>query len=337
MRFKFKKFQMYLVCLAVAAVTFPITALCADHIKLDILPDFSAIEEEKSSNFVIDENGVLQNYSGKSKYVVIPDNVKEISFGVFMDRPEIKSVIFPKGLLYIDEGAFYGCTGLKEINLPDSVTEIRRLSFGNCTSLETIYFGKSLEIIGESAIWRCEALEYIKLSEENKFFSSIDGILYNKDSTVLMLAPVGIRGTVQIPDSVELISEYAFCECNKIEKVIFGENLKNIGEAAFFGCDSLRKVTTNSNLEQVGSAAFSNCVALKEIILWEKVNTIGDMAFSHCFDLENAVILSKDASFGHRAFYYCKNVKISGYANSIAQKYAEERNRVFEILPDEGV
>ena len=331
------RFQMQLICFAVVAVMFPVTGFCKDTIKLDVRTESPVVEKEKNLDFVVDEKGILQDYKGTSNHVIIPDNVKKISFGIFMERPEIEFVTFPEGLLCIDEYAFYGCTGLKEINLPESVTEIRRLSFGECPNLETIYFGENLQDIGELAVWGCNSLEYIRVSEENELFSDIDGILYNKDVTTLILAPIGIQGTIQIPDSVESISAYAFCECDKIEKVVFGEKLKNVGEAAFLGCAALRKVATNDNLEQIGSAAFSRCVSLKEIILWEKVNSIGDMAFSHCFDLEKAVILSENAYFGHRAFYYCKNIKIAGYANSTAQEYALERHRVFEVLSSERI
>jgi hypothetical protein len=56
----------------------------------------------------------------------------------------------------------------------------------------------------------------------------------------LIYCPQGKKGIVKIPKSVKHIADYAFYNCNQIEKVIIHKNIKTIGKEAFTGCNIQR-------------------------------------------------------------------------------------------------
>ena len=131
----------------------------------------------------------------------------------------------PKKLTTIEAGTFRDCTSLKEIVIPDSVTEIRSKweyngcygAFSNCISLESITKGRGVESLDDEWIASCRRLENITVSPENKTYSSVDGVLFNKDKSELLAYPIGNkRSSYTIPDGVEKIGKKAFYGCSYI-------------------------------------------------------------------------------------------------------------------------
>ncbi len=54
----------------------------------------------------------------------------------------------------------------------------------------------------------------------SEYFTSVDGVLYNKDMTVLLVVPAGTRITeLSIPESVEAIDTWAFHGCESLVSV----------------------------------------------------------------------------------------------------------------------
>ena len=66
-------------------------------------------------------------------------------------------------------------------------------------------------------------------------YKTIDGVLYNKDMSTLLVCPRGKNGNITIPEGVTEIKAFAFAN-SKIEKVSFPDSLKKIGKHAFFEC-----------------------------------------------------------------------------------------------------
>lgn len=100
-------------------------------------------------------DGVLLQYHGNEKNVVIPVGVTEIGKEAFEFNDWIYSVSIPDSVLVIDKGAFRACHNLKNISIPDSVTSIGRGAFENCTSLESVFIPDSVTEIGDWAFEGC--------------------------------------------------------------------------------------------------------------------------------------------------------------------------------------
>ena len=175
------------------------------------------------------------------KEIVIPDSVTEI-----------------RGMCYssgydgdYDGGAFSGCTSLAEIDIPDSVTSIGGSVFSNCTSLESITIGSGVESLDDEWISSCRRLENITVSPENKTYSSVDGVLFNKDKSELSAYPIGNkRSSYTIPDGVEKIGKKAFYGCRYIESLTIPVSVAEIEASALGNCYDIRAVYYLGTREQ---------------------------------------------------------------------------------------
>jgi hypothetical protein len=121
-------------------------------------------------------------------------------------------VIIPNSVKAIGEHAFHGCAGLTSVHIPASVTVIEDFAFF------------------------LTGIRYITVHPDNPAFASHDGILFNKDKTVLILCPEGRQGDYVIPASVAAIGERAFSNCTGLASVTIPASVVEIGADAFDNC-----------------------------------------------------------------------------------------------------
>ncbi len=69
------------------------------------------------------------------------------------------------------------------------VTEVREYSLNCDDKIKTICIGADVELIQSKAFYSCWALENIEVDENNPYYCDVDGVLYNKDKTVLINYP----------------------------------------------------------------------------------------------------------------------------------------------------
>ena len=197
--------------------------------------------------------------------VDLPKNLTMIEGYTFSGCSSLESIIIPDGVTAIgtwDEhvisygntlygNTFSGCTSLKEIIIPDSVIKILDHAFSNCTSLESITIGSGVESLGDEWIASCRRLENITVSPENKTYSSVDGVLFNKDKSELSAYPIGNkRSSYTIPDGVEKIGKKAFYGCRYIESLTIPVSVAEIEASALGNCYDIRAVYYLGTREQ---------------------------------------------------------------------------------------
>lgn len=124
---------------------------------------------------------------------------------------DIPDKINGQKVVAIGDEAFFQNDTVEAITIPDTVTSIGAFAFQRCYVLGTVNIPASVEAIGESAFFRCSMLEEINVDEENANYTSIDGVLYNKDATELLCYPEGKTDIIyQVPDTVRKFSEESF-------------------------------------------------------------------------------------------------------------------------------
>jgi hypothetical protein len=96
-----------------------------------------------------------------------------------------------------------------------------------------------------------ENLENIYVHDDNKNYTSVDGLLYTSDKKTLVKYPKGRGGNIEIPDIGENIGEYAFSSCTKIENIIIPQNVKSIGLQAFIDCTALKTVVLPNTISEL--------------------------------------------------------------------------------------
>ncbi len=210
-----------------------------------------------------------------------------------------------EGTRQIANNAFYGCPNLTNVNIPDGVISIGELAFSGCTGLTSVTIPDSVTSIGFHAFSSCDNLTSVYVSENNKQYSSLNGVIFNKDKTTIIYYPSGKIGEYIIPDSVEKIGEGAFSNCTGLTSITITDGVTSIGDSAFSCCESLTSLIIPNTVTSIGNAAFECCVGLTNITIGNNVNSIGDFAFDWCVGLTSISIPSSVTSIGKQALAFC--------------------------------
>ena len=163
--------------------------------------------------------------------------------------------------------SFQGCTSLTEVTIPDSVSSIEGSAFCTCKNLTTITIPASVTTIVGQAFHYCPHLVSIKLDPANpKFVLGPDGVLFNKDKTILITYPDGKPDkTYEIPNGVTTIMQAAFASCTTLTSVTIPQGVTSILSHAFQACFNLSEITIPSSVAMISGAAFNECKNLSSV------------------------------------------------------------------------
>lgn len=89
-----------------------------------------------------------------------------------------------------------------------------------------------------------------------------------------------------IPETVTVINEVCFAECESLRYIDLGENITDIETLAFFKCKNLQEINIPDSVVTIGSDAFSSCKSVKDIFIPSSVKSIGHHAFYDCSGVE---------------------------------------------------
>ena len=234
--------------------------------------------------------------------VNIPDGISSIAESTFNECRSLTAINIPESVEIIGRAAFYNCLSLSSIKLPLSLISIGEWAFQCCNSLTTVDIPAAVTTIEYGAFSSCAKLENINVAEENKFFSSIDGVLYNKDATKIVSCPAP-RTEFTFPNSVEVIGMDAFRDCELLSSIAIPNTVKEIESYAFMGCKSLKSVIIPPLVKSLEKYTFLECSSLESVIIPEALTSIDEGAFSDCTSLKeiqmkNPVPFECDAGFG---------------------------------------
>lgn len=166
-----------------------------------------------------------------------------------------------EGLEYTAKNGTYYVTGYHgedvDVVIPDTyndipVTVIEEEAFAE-SNIQTIKVGGNVEIIERGAFYHASLLRKVEL-------------------------PASLRelGAIGVTDGV-------FAGCVSLEEVTFekGSNLERIGDFAFYNCEHLQKIEIPDGVTYIGSAAFFGCASLKELTIPADAKT-GGRTFDNC-------------------------------------------------------
>lgn len=143
------------------------------------------------------------------------------------------------------------------------------------------------------------SIENIDINPKNKYYTSIDGIVYTADKKTLIRCPVGKSGKVVIPDGVTTIGRHAFRSC-KISEVVIPDSVTEIGISAFTE-SHIQDFTLGKGMTYIGKYMFSTCKNIKHIHIPSHIKEIMSSAFSAC-NAEDIVLDEGVERIGLNAF-----------------------------------
>lgn len=260
----------------------------------------SAVNTSGDYIYSILDNGTVQidSYTGKTSTLTLPselDGKKVTALGndVFRSNNKVKKVVIPDGITTLGD------------------------TFQMNTSIESIKLGSGVKSISRYTFFYCTNLENISVSADNKYFSSANGILYNKAKTKLINVPAGKTMDIfEIPDGVKTIGSMAIRNAEIKELIIpstvtkiesyaitikemksltIPGSVKTLEDAAVYACEDLVSISIEKgSLKKISNRAIDSCYNLKTVELPSNVTSVG--IFYGCNSLEDFVV-NKDNKY----------------------------------------
>ena len=253
--------------------------------------------------------------------------VTSIGYNAFSFCTGLTSITIPNSVTSIGTYAFYGCSGLTSITIPNSVTSIGDWAFHGCSGLTSITLGNSVTSIGGWAFNGCTGLTSINVASGNNYYSSNNGVLFNKKKTALIRYPEGKSQTsYTIPNSVTSIGDHAFDGCTGLRSITISNSVTSIEDDVFARCTSLTSITIPNSVTRIEDYAFAHCTGLTSITIPNSVTSIGNWAFLGCTGLTSITIPNSVTSIGNVAFSGCTGLTSINVASD--NNYYSDNNGV---------
>jgi hypothetical protein len=242
--------------------------------------------------------------------ISVPDGVTNIGHSAFLGCGSMTNVTLGSNLLTITSSAFQNCRQISSVLLPSALTTIENSAFAGCSSLTNIIIPASVTNIGpQTAFPYCPMLTAIDVDFLNEFYSTADGVLFDKDQTALLQYPAGKAGTsYTIPATVSRIGYGAFFGCVPLTAIAIPNSVTELGSFAF-GSSGLTNLIIPESVTFLGTYLFDWCTSLKSVTIPDSITHIPDGAFFGCTALTSITLPEAVSSMGAAPFYYCSSLR----------------------------
>lgn len=278
----------------------------------------------KLERFVVDEanpnfkgvDGVLYNKNVDTLVLypqgrpdasfTMPETVKHIGpYGIY--EPQLLQAVTVSPILEtIDEFGMAGIALTGVVKLPATITSIHFKAFQYDDGVTTF-----------------------ELPESCAAYTTVDGVLYDKDVTHLLVYPAGRPDvSYETPDTVRTVGSYAFHSCKYLENIRL-TGVEKLEERAFSTAKALKHIDLANSVQLIDTYACANLSTLTyltgtgalraiganafsstglEFVTLPTIELLGQYAFSFCKDMKRCVIGSTVQSIYASAFNYCKGM-----------------------------
>jgi len=280
--------------------------------------------------------------------VVIKEGITSIA--AFFECGNLSQLTLPSSLLRIAGNAFCRCPLLESVIIPNNVKIIENGAFSS-TAITNFHIPASVEQLGMEFV--SGEIASITVDVNNPYFSSVDGVLFNKNENKLIHFPEKKAGDYVIPASVDSISDGScFTGCTELTSITFSSNIKVINANSFSGCSKLTSVNISGDATIfAGGNPFPNCSNLMEInitpsnnslqsingVVFDKemktiiaypggkagsykipdgIEIVGDAAFQSSI-ISEVTLPNSVTSIGSGAFYACVDLTSAPIPNSV--------------------
>ena len=219
----------------------------------------------------------------------------------------LQAITLPDAVTLLDYDAFYGAKSLNAATLNNGLETIKGNVFYG-SGLQNITIPASVTYLGETCFGGCQSLTAIQVADNNQQYSSIDGVLFDKNQKKLITCPAGKTGSYTVASTVTTFGVGAF-EGSRLSQVLFadGSQLATLGYRVFYDCDSLAEIQIPSSVMSIGNYAFAYCDNLKTVQVPEdsQLSGVYKSAFYNCTKLSEMEIPAQVQEIDDYSFYGC--------------------------------
>lgn len=252
------------------------------------------------------------------------NSLTKVPRGTCVNCPSLETITGLEGVEVIGDFAFRDAR-LESFTVPESVTHIGKHVLSG--ELKTVTLGSKVVSIGVRT-FDGRDLESIHVAEDNPAFTSIDGVLYDKSVSTLLICP-GSFSHLTVPEGVRTIDESACNRNDRLVSVDLPDSLERIEDCAFLWCSNITEVTLPESLTHIGVESFGSCERLYSISIPESVTCIDTYAFN-LSGLKRVQYNCTDATVGESAFqvyreitFYTDGIELS--PDAVGKAVAEYR------------
>ena len=188
-------------------------------------------------------------------------NVTRIGSRAFWWATNLRRVTMGDNIKVIDRFAIMNCSQLQEVQIGEQVDSILLDAF-SYGKLETISIPKNVKYIAPLIV-RNNPITAIDVHPENANYTSVDGVLFNKQENLLHSFPAAKATEYVIPETVDTVGDCAFANV-AITSVTFPENLVYIAQEAFINT-KLSKLNFPASITAIGMNAFDLCEGITTV------------------------------------------------------------------------
>ena len=238
--------------------------------------------------------------------VTIPTSVIDLGEYTFRGCTGLTNAVIGNGVTWFDWSHFLGCTNLTHVDIGNGVTHLPEeasweVDFPNLTSLA---LGSQIKDVGILSSF--SSLTSLSVSVLNTTYSSLNGVLFDKNRQSLVMYPPAKAGIYTIPGSVTRIGDDAFIGCSGLTGITIPGSVTYIGQEAFYGCTGLGSATFHPSSDtEIQQGAFACCTSLTNVVLVSGVTRIGQEAFRYCPALTLITLPASVYYLGGEAFCDC--------------------------------
>jgi hypothetical protein len=199
--------------------------------------------------------------------IVIPDKVTKdgVDYPVvavdnyaFMRNKSLTSVQLPSSVVFISDYAFYECSMLTSVTMPRVEAFNNSESIFKGTKLTSLALPKTLKYISSSMLRSLNNLTSITIAEGNELYTSVDGVLYDKNVTKIVGFPAKKGGTYTIPATITTVKSGSFPNNVSIDELIVPATVTKIENSAFGDNPQIKKLTIEDSNSELTLGTGSN-------------------------------------------------------------------------------
>lgn len=211
------------------------------------------------------------------------------------------------------------------------VTSVREYAVCCNEYLDFIFIGKDVKELQYNCFYYCTNLMAVIVDPENENFRSVDGVLYNRDMTEIIIHPIrnneyraALSSGISAPMTQsecdrfrsDFESKFGADDENRTESAVkliesgggtysIAKTVTRIAPFCFNYCDKLTEITIPDGVTEIGQMGFFKCTSLESVVLPDGLEKIGSDGLSYCEKLDYIYVPASVKEIGHHAFYGC--------------------------------